>query len=111
MTALHQPKRLIAQLNKTWRIIDNPQQWILQRKKGNARSKNSGWKDRSFCRTRDALLRCVREYCGEVEQAALAQLTALPAFHGTQNLDASGMSHVRAEGRSVAALEPFDADR
>jgi hypothetical protein len=75
--------------------VDDPLQWILQRRKGNPRSKNSGWKNRSFCRTRDALLRCVREYCclpdqGEhrsireyhgVDGAALEQVRALPEWH------------------------------
>jgi hypothetical protein len=77
----HPSNRLVAQLNETWRVIDDPLQWILQRKKGNPRKKNSGWRDRSFCRTRDALLRCVREYCGEVDPSALATLKALSDWH------------------------------
>ena len=40
-----------------------------------------GLADRSFCRTRDALLRCVREYCGEVDPSALATLKALSDWH------------------------------
>jgi hypothetical protein len=31
----HPSNRLVAQLNTTWRVIDDPLQWILQRKKGN----------------------------------------------------------------------------
>jgi hypothetical protein len=77
----HPSNRLIAQLNASWRVIDDPLQWILQRTKGNPRKKNSGWRDRSFCRTRDALLRCVREYCGEVDPSALATLKALSDWH------------------------------
>jgi hypothetical protein len=46
--------------------VDDPLQWILQRRKGNPRKKNSGWQDRSFCTTREVLLRCVREYCGSL---------------------------------------------
>ena len=46
----------------------------LQRKKGNPRTKNAGWRDRSFCRTREGLLRCIREYCGEVDAEALSKL-------------------------------------
>src|SRR5262245_57424372 len=53
----HPSNRLVAQLNETWRVVDDPLQWILQRRKGNPRSRNSGWKNRSFCRTREALLR------------------------------------------------------
>jgi hypothetical protein len=77
----HPLDRLVAQLNESWRVVDDPLQWILQRRKGNPRKKNSGWRDRSFCRTRDALLRCVREYCGEVDPSALATLKALSDWH------------------------------
>ena len=77
----HPSNRLVAQLNASWRVIDDQLQWILQRRKGNPRKKNAGWRDRSFCRTRDALLRCVREYCGEVDPSALATLKALSDWH------------------------------
>ena len=77
----HPSNRLVAQLNASWRVIDDQLQWILQRTKGNPRKKNAGWRDRSFCRTRDALLRCVREYCGEVDPSALATLKALSDWH------------------------------
>jgi hypothetical protein len=77
----HPSNRLTAQLNKNWRVADDPQQWILQRRKGNPRRKSSGWQDRSFCRTRDGLLRCVRGLCGEVNEDALTQLRTLPDFH------------------------------
>jgi hypothetical protein len=77
----HPSNWLTAQLNKNWRVVDDPLQWILQRRKGNPRKKNSGWQDRSFCTTREGLFRCVRESCGEVDDEALAQLRALPEFH------------------------------
>ena len=83
----HPSNGLIARLNENWRVVDDPLQWILQRKKGNPRNKNTGWQSRSFCTTREGLLRCVREYCGEVEPAALAKLAALPPNHATQNLE------------------------
>jgi hypothetical protein len=73
--------RLVVQLNGTGGVVDDPLQWILQRKKGTPRKKNSGWRSRSFCRTREALLRCVREYCGEVNVDCLAELQALPNWH------------------------------
>jgi hypothetical protein len=69
------------QLNDDWRVVDDPLQWILQRRKGKARSKNSGWRGRSYLTTRSGLLRCVGEYCGEVRPDALAQLAALPERH------------------------------
>jgi hypothetical protein len=78
----HPSNRLVAQLNANWRVADDPLQWILQRRKGNPRDKNPGWRDRSFCRAREGLLRCVAQYCGEVDPLALAQLAALPPRHG-----------------------------
>ena len=93
----HPSNRLVAQLNgKLGESWNDPLQWILQRKKGNPpRNKNSGWQGRSFCRTREGLLRCIREYCclpnqggsrcvheyRGVDGAALQQVHALPEWH------------------------------
>jgi hypothetical protein len=91
----HPSNRLVAQLNANWRVVDDPLQWILQRRKGNPRKKNTGWRSRSFCRTRGALLCCIREYCclpdhgalrcieeyRGVDAAALQQIRALPEWH------------------------------
>jgi len=70
-----------VQLNVQWRVVDDPLQWILQRRKGTPGKKKSGWQHCSFCRTREGLLRCVREYCGEIDGPALASLEALADFH------------------------------
>ena len=99
----HPSRRLVAQLDETWRVIADPLQWRLQRKKGNPRSKNSGWRDRSFCTTREGLLRCVREYCANVEPAALDKLATLPEHHCMQNLDVRGTDQARANDH----LEPL----
>lgn len=117
----HTRNPLIAQLNERWRVVDDPLQWILQRKKGNPRNKNSGWRSRSFCRTREALLRCIREYCcspdkGElryireyngIDKAALQKLCDLPEWHqdwtrkkDKTNLDVRGRGHIHADERS-----------
>jgi hypothetical protein len=103
----HPSNRLVAQLNERWRVVDDPLQWILQRKKGNPRKKNSGWRDRSFCRTRDALLRCVREHCGEIDDNSLAKLKSLPDWHSDwdhrnerANLDVRGTDQVQADAQS-----------
>ena len=81
----------------------------LQRRKGNPRTKNSGWRDRSFCRTRDTLLRCIREYCGEVDAEALSQLKSLPDWHPDwdrrsqrTNLDVRGTSRAQVNTQSRA---------
>ena len=109
----HPSNRLVAQLNATWRVVADPLQWRLQRKKGNPRTRNSGWRDRSFCTTRDGLLRCVREYCGDVEPAALAKLTTLPEHYAMQNLDVRGTDQAHANGQSKPlvsqALEDCEA--
>jgi hypothetical protein len=96
----HPSNSLVAQLNDAWRVVDDPLQWKLQRKKGNPRSKNAGWRDRSFCTTREGLLRCVREYCGTVEPSALAMLTNVPEQHGMQNLDVRRTDEARADDHS-----------
>jgi hypothetical protein len=100
----HPSNRLVAQLNANSRVVDDRQQWILQRRKGNPRKKNSGWRDRSFCRTRDALLRCVREYCGEVDRVALAQLAVLPPRHGqSEALGVAETDYDRSQGSTDMA--------
>ena len=77
----HPSNRLIAQLNENWRVVDDPLQWILQRKKGSPREKNSGWRNRSFCTTREGLLRCIRECSGEIDADAFAKLRGMPDNH------------------------------
>jgi hypothetical protein len=96
----HPCNRFLAQLNEMWRVVDDPLQWRLQRRKGNPRSKNAGWRDRSFCTTREGLLRCVREYCSSVEPSALAILTAVPEHHCMQNLDVRGTDQAQADDQS-----------
>ena len=77
----HHPKSLPADLNSRWRVADDPRQWILQNRKGRRRAKSSGWLSRSFCATRSALLRCIREYCGKVDAESLNLIENLPETH------------------------------
>ena len=91
----HPSDRLLIELNRDWRVVDDDLQFILQGRKGAARSKATGWRGRSFCRTREALLRCIREYCclpdhGQrrcireyrgVDEAALKNVLKLPEWH------------------------------
>ena len=102
--AAHPSKQLVAQLNERWRVVDDPPQWVLQRRKGHPRSKNQGWKNRSYCMTQLALLRCVREYCGDVEPAALEKLNALPTRHEVQNLDVRGTDRAHADAHEKAPV-------
>ena len=84
----HPSNRLVAQLNANWRVVDDALQWRVQRRKGNPRTKNPGWLERSFCTTRHGLLRCIREYCEEVEPVALSRITALPEQHCRRECEA-----------------------
>ena len=102
----HPSDGLVAQLNAAWRVVADPLQWVLQRKKGNPRSKNSGWRNRSYCTSRDGLLCRVREYCGDVSPDALAKLRGLPEHHAMQNLDVPGtyQAHV------ISHSDPLDRE-
>ena len=56
------------------------------------RSRWRKWVGRSFCTSRRGLLRCVREYCGDVAPAALAVIERLPEFHHEQTKPAGAMT-------------------
>jgi len=91
----HPSDRLLIQFNSHWRVVEDDLEYILERQKGRARSKATGWEGRAFCRTRDALLRCIREYCclpdlGQrrcireyrgVDKTAVERVRALPEWH------------------------------
>jgi hypothetical protein len=72
--------RVVTRLNARWRIVECPHrlQWILQRTASAKTSATSRWQSRSFCGTRDGLLRCSREHAGAIDTAAAAVLAALP---------------------------------
>ena len=76
--------------------MDDPLQWVLQRRAGNPRTKNSGWENRSFCTTREALLRCVRKYCGEIDTTALDALSSLPEHRSDVEADNSAQMRIWA---------------
>ncbi|MBR1212055.1 hypothetical protein [Bradyrhizobium sp. JYMT SZCCT0180] len=73
--------RIVAVLNSAWRVIEcrDGLQWILQRRGSPERARGDDWRGRSYCRTKEALLRCTREYAGEIEPDAHTVLVALPA--------------------------------
>jgi hypothetical protein len=72
---------VLAQLSDRWRVIYDPLQWVLQRKESEERQKSSGWNNRSYCATKEGLIRRIRESCSEVDIAALATIKALPEWH------------------------------
>jgi hypothetical protein len=71
---------VVASLNSRWRVIvcKNSIQWILQRR----RSGPDSWRGRSFCSTREALVRCAREHAVDIAAAALVTLLRLPERFG-----------------------------
>lgn len=70
----------VARLNENWRVVDcmDRIQWILQRRGSPGKSRRNDWRGRSYCRSKEFLVRCTREYCGPIDQAAAATLDALP---------------------------------
>lgn len=70
---------VVVTLNDKWRVIvcRDGIQWILQRQRGERRGQPR-FDGRSYCRTRDALIRVCREHAGEIHAVALTILHALP---------------------------------
>lgn len=66
-------------LNGRWRVVDDPIEWILERR--DVIEGKEGWQPQRFHRMRRVLLRDIAEVCGEVAPQALAQLRALPEMH------------------------------
>lgn len=69
--------RVVSILNGRWRVVicKDEIQWILQKR----RRDTPVWDGASYCRTRQGLLRCIREkVTGDVDSLALAIVEALP---------------------------------
>ena len=64
---------VVAVLNSRWRVIEcrDGIQWIVQRRRGH-RDGLPVWRGESFCRTKSALLQCIREKCGDVDLGVVA---------------------------------------
>ena len=67
---------VVVMLNPRWRVIAGScgLQWILQHRRLNREK----WEGQSFCRTREAIIRCSAGYT--TDPAALAALEALPEW-------------------------------
>jgi hypothetical protein len=72
---------VIAQLNDRWRIVEGASQWILMVRKGRSTNRSSGWRARSFCVSRTALLRCVGQISDRVDPNAIEVLQQLSDVH------------------------------
>lgn len=72
-------KKKYIVLSARWRVrLDDPLQWFLECRQGAAGKKNTGYKAKSFCATRRALIRNIKEDCRPINPAALRMVAALP---------------------------------
>lgn len=70
--------RTVVYLNARWRIVGckHGLQWILQHCVRKARG--AEWNARSYCRTREALIRVSLQHAGQITPSAWLTLDALP---------------------------------
>jgi hypothetical protein len=73
---------IVAVLNSGWRVIicRHRIHWILQHRNRVETVARHVWRGRSYCRTREALIRCCDEHAGQVDPAARLTLVALPEW-------------------------------
>ena len=70
---------VVAVLNHKWRVIRcrDGIQWILQSRDSTTAAKGV-WRGRSYCRTKEALLRACAAHAGEIDPTAVGLLAELP---------------------------------
>jgi hypothetical protein len=70
----------VAKLNDRWRVIAcrHGIQWILQYRNRAEKVAGDGWRGRSYCRTKEALIRVCDYHAGNIDPAARAILDELP---------------------------------
>lgn len=75
---------VVTRLNERWRVIvcRGHIQWILQYRASKETAPGAGWRGRSYCRSREALLRDVGYRAGEIGPGAIAMIEALPPVVG-----------------------------
>ena len=78
---LRSSNSLPVHLNDRWRVTYDPLQWILEHRSRHPTARDNGFRGRSFCTTRDNLLECILEHCGEVDPSAMEIIRALPPRH------------------------------
>jgi hypothetical protein len=77
-----------AHLNERWRVMEYGTQWVLEQRAGKRHHGTARSDDRSYCRTREALIRCSRASAGDIEAAASIKVHLDPqrAFPAPSNL-------------------------
>ena len=71
---------VVAILNGRWRVIGcgNGIQWILQYRNRAKTVARDGWRGRSYCHTKEALIRVCDAHAGRIDPESRAILAALP---------------------------------
>jgi hypothetical protein len=76
-TATALPTQFMAVLNSRWRVTEDELQWILEKRRF-----GGVWRGRSYCRTKAALLRCIREHVeGDIDLVEFIKVQVLPDWH------------------------------
>jgi hypothetical protein len=73
---------VLARLNSRWRVIAcrDGIQWILQYRNRAETVARDGWRGRSYCRTKEALIRVCDAHAGDIDPNAAAILACLPEW-------------------------------
>jgi hypothetical protein len=92
---------VVAVLNRSWRVIRcrDGIQWILQ-SRDSATAAKGVWRGRSYCRTKEALLRVCAAHAGKIDPTAVGLLVELPDW-----TEAPGMSDRMNDAASSASGE------
>ena len=71
---------IVTHLNDRWRAIvcQAGIQWILQYRSSAKSARRIEWRGRSYCHTRQALIRDARYHAGEISPYAMAVIRQLP---------------------------------
>ena len=93
--------RVVAVLNSKWRVIEcrDGAQWILQSRDTRPALENSVWRGRSYCRTKQALLRVCTMHAAKINATASAVLAALPDWFEAPNLPGTQSMTKRGEAK------------
>ena len=93
---------VVVVLNDKWRVIRcrDGSQWILQ-SRDSLKAIGDVWRARSYCRTKEALLRVCAAHAGPVDPTAASVLAALPDWIEAPNLPAQSLT-TRGTARDLA---------
>jgi hypothetical protein len=104
--------RVVAILNGRWRVIEcrDRIQWILQYRNRAKIVTKHAWRGRSYCRIREALIRCCNEHAGQIDPAARTTLQDLPERFPDPSITNSNTPLLEQQEQE-AAIEEFQHER